>query len=206
MPRMTQSATGIVLAKELTAGGFERMRILTAETLLVVMRRPGKSVGGGDAPDLFDLCTVELDARGGGAWFVREYSLERRHSGIGARYETLAAASAWARLLLTNAPSMDGTASLFEVSLKALDAWERGAPAQVVLLKALFLFARDEGLPVREEWLVQLLPAERDAAAAALRTPLDESSGTDANADIIAALPERMTEWMCNSHHIMMPR
>ncbi|MFA5257210.1 MAG: hypothetical protein WC360_03590 [Opitutales bacterium] len=204
MPRKTLSATGIVLVRELTAGGFERLRILTAEALLGVMRRPGHSAKAAVAPDLFDLCTVELDARSGGAWFMREYTLEHRYSGIGASYETLAAASQWARLILTNAPSMDGTAAPFEISLKALDAWERGAPAQVVLLKALFLFAKAEGLPVREEWLAQLPPDERRAVSAALGTPLDESAGADAA--VLTAMPGLMTEWMCESHHILKPR
>jgi hypothetical protein len=50
-----------------------------------------------------------------------------------------------------------------------------------VYLKSLYLFARDEGYPVKEEWLPSLPAADRAAATQALGRRLgeQESAGAD---------------------------
>ena len=206
MPRLAMSSSGIVAGRNPTAGGYERIELLTdGGGLLCLMRRPGsaKSV---TQPDLFDLCAVELESRAGGAWFIKEYIVTRRFGGLGARYGALVEASAWSRLVLANASSVESTAFLYAVTLKALDAWERGAPAVAVRFKALYLFAKDEGLPAKEEWLAGLSPSRRAIAAEVLRTPLDSLDVDMANAGEAAALAESLERWMCGDYHIVPPR
>jgi len=207
MPRQTLSAVGIVLSRGITAGGYERLNVLSAEHgLLGVMHRQSSSTKVGPAPDLFDHCQLELDSRSGGAWFLREYTLDRRYSGLGVHYEALEAASVWAKLLLANAPSMDGTESLFALSLKALDAWERGENASAVLIKTLFVFARDEGLPVSQEWLAGLPADLRETVSNVLRKPLGGADADAVDAAALSSVPTGMIEWMCGNHHIIHPR
>ena len=204
MSAKTLSVKALVLMKAQSAGGYERLSLLTRdEGLLHAMRRPAAK---GTVPDLFDLAELLLSARQGGAWFMNEYVPERRHTGIGASYSALAAASAWARLVLANAPSMDGTEGLYDLSLKTFDALDRGLHAELVLAKALFSFAVSEGLPAREEWLPRLSQDKRNAVSALLFKPVSGADEALVAAHADAGLCESLTRWMCTEHHIIQPR
>jgi hypothetical protein len=207
MARATLSASGIVMGRSNTAGGYERIELLTdGEGLLQLMRRPGSSGKNGPSPDLFDLCAVQLEARAGGAWFIKEYIVTRRFGGLGERYGALVAASAWSRLVLANAAAVESTALLYNVSLRALDAWEKGAEPSAVRMKALYLFARDEGLPAREEWFANLTASRRSLAAEILKTPLETLDADKVDAAEVAALADSLEKWMCGENYIVPPR
>ena len=60
----------------------------------------------------------------------------------------------------------------------ALDAFGTAGRPDIVHLKSLYLFARDEGYPVKQEWLPSLPAAERAVAAAILSRRL-ERAGLD---------------------------
>jgi hypothetical protein len=209
MPQGTLSSAGFILSREPTAGGYERLGVLSKENgYLRVMRRPSSKIGSGSAPDLFDLCAVTLEARQGGAWFLREYEVLKRFSGIGGRYEALEAASMWAGLASANAPELESCAVLFDITAKLLGAIDQGASSHAALLKALYLFARSEGLPVREDWLVNLPALQRKTAEEVLHLPLDEvaaSAVSNAFAEEQAALCGNMILWMCRNHNIVPP-
>lgn len=196
------SATGIVLARRDTAGGFERLDVLTAaHGLLVCMRRPSRRAGQ-TLPDLFDEAVMELEARSGNAWFVRDYSVERRHPGIGTNYATLREAAAWSRFVLANAPHMDDLEPLHALTRQALGAWEAGRNPEAVHLKALFLFGREEGLPVKEQWLRELGEEERAEAAHILSTPTGDLDAAAAGAGVLASSLRR---WFAEQHHVVDP-
>jgi hypothetical protein len=200
------SSAGLVVGRTLTAGGYERLDLLTdGAGLLPLMRRPGAKKAG-PQPDLFDLCEVRLEARAGGAWFLREYVLLRRFESLGPRYSALVAASEWARLVLANAPSVESTAFLYDVTLRALDAWERGIEPSAVRLKALYLFARDEGLPVREDWFAGLAETRKAVAASVINSPLDAFDSGGVDLATLDALATGLEKWMCGEHYIVPPR
>jgi hypothetical protein len=204
MTALTESIRAVVLDRDATAGGFERLALLTEDQgLRNIMRRQSSKMDAGEKPDLFDLCTVTCEARQGRACFLREYALERRHGNLGRRYDALESASAWARLILANAPDMDDTSPLFALTLQALEAWERGAMPKLILLKALFVFARNEGLPVREEWLRSLPEKVREQAACAINAAPGCTAPDEAACGELAA---GIVRWMCTSHHILPPR
>lgn len=206
MPRVSQSAVGIVMGRSPTAGGYERIELLTdGGGLLPLMRRPGAAKGV-TQPDLFDLCAVELESRSGGAWFIKEYIVTRRFGGLGERYGALVAASAWSRLVLSNAASVESTSFLYNVSLLSLDALEKGAEPSAVRLKALYLFARDEGLPAREDWFAGLSASRRTLAAEVLKIPLESFDAEKMDTAEVAALADGIEKWMCAEHHIVPPR
>jgi len=202
----TLSSTGYVLGRESTAGGYERLALISGENgFLRVMRRPSAKTANNPAPDLFDYCAVNLRSRQGGAWFLGEYEVLRRFSGIGARYEALEAASAWAAFASVNAPEMESCEALCEISAKLFDALDRGAPPQAALLKALYLLARSEGLPVREEWLAGLSSDQRKTAETVLRVPLSEDVSTASKppCEDPAALNRGIENWMCRNHNFL---
>ena len=197
------SITGVVLARRETSGGFERLDILTASHgLLHCMRRLGKRQEQ-TLPDLFDGCECELESRGGDACFVVEYTVSRRRQGIGASYPALREASAWARLVLANAPHMESTAPLHALTVQALDAWETGRHPEAVHLKVLYLLGRDEGLPVKEQWLRELPPPDRARAQEVLATPLGD---LDEEAVGTGALVGSLRSWLANQHHLVDPQ
>jgi recombinational DNA repair protein (RecF pathway) len=202
MSRRVLAVHGVVLARRETAGGFERLDLLApGQGLLACMRRVSQRKGQ-VLPDLFDVCACVLEARESGAWFVKEYELLRRHGGIGARYAALREAGAWARIVLANAPHMESVDALHALTLQALDAWERGGDPEAVLLKALYVFGRDEGLPVKEQWLRELPGAQREAAGQILSTPAAEQEGAAPEA---GALVASLRSWLATQHHLVDP-
>jgi hypothetical protein len=74
-----------------------------------------------------------------------------------------------------------------------------------VRLKALFLFAREEGLPAREDWLVSLSADERATAEAVLRSQPEDVVTLPEGADV-PALVTSITRWMCGDYHIVEPK
>ena len=70
----------------------------------------------------------------------------------------------FARLLTVNPVHEDTCKVVADLLNRSLDAWERGDRADIVAVKCLFLFARTEGYPVREEWHRLLSNNDRNAA------------------------------------------
>jgi hypothetical protein len=209
MTRDTLSASGYVLSRDLTVGGYERIGVLSAdEGFLRVMRRLSAKTAVEQVPDIFDHCAINLRSRQGGAWFLSEYEVLRRYSGIGAKYDALDAASTWAALASANAPELESCAALCEISAKLFDSLDRLAPPQPALLKAIYLFAKSEGLPAREEWLVGLINKQRKTAETVLRLPLDEAASAASNSitEDVTALNRDIVEWMCRNHDMVPPR
>lgn len=208
MAAETLSVEAIVFACDLSSGGYLRLTLLTRDSgLLRAMRRVSSKEGScGNSPDLFDVCAVELDRRSGRAWFVREYVPQRRHSGLGSRYEALQTAARWSRLVTANASSMETTDGVYALTVRFLDALDRGALPEAALLKTLFLFARDEGLPAREEWFRSLPAAQAELARNVLETPLDALQPDDSCRGAITGLADGIERWMCTSYYIAAPR
>lgn len=138
------------------------------------------------APDLFDRVALELrHARGaptGGPWFVREHRILARHAGIGRDYATLAAASRLARVVTKNPVPEDSRAAIDALLAQAFTAFARpGARPDLVFFKSLYLFARDEGLPLKQHWLPTLPAGDRDHVAAALSLTADSPDAPGAS-------------------------
>lgn len=139
-------------------------------------------------PDLFDQVSLTLEkARGGELWFVSEYRVQGRRPKIGADYSSLLYACRYA-LLLSHHLFEPEEAALWTGQLQqALDAWESGVRPEAAYLKALYLFARLQGIPVKEEWLREKNEAQAAQVRAVLRQPLaEQTSPAPAVEEIIA--------------------
>lgn len=166
------SVSGIVLARREGAGKFDRLDVLTAEHgVLPCMQQHGKA-GGQIAADIFDFAELGLERRGTRSnWFVKDLDLVKRHGGIGKNYRALQQASSWGRFAIRNSIHLEGFSGIYSITCEALSAWDAGSPPAVVYLKALYLFGREEGLPVKEHWQYSLNAEEREIADHLLRTP-----------------------------------
>ncbi|MEX2382946.1 MAG: hypothetical protein WD490_11210 [Opitutales bacterium] len=165
---------GFLLRKVRTSEAMEQLSFFTAgKGLLLAYRRLRKKPGPTAEPDLFDRIEVVLEG-GNSTWFIREAHINRRFSGIGNRYSCLVYASRFASALLNN-PLHEGHATGHFRNLEpSLAAWERGKRPEVVYFKSLYLFAREEGLPVKEEWWPRLSEPERNRVAELLKHPIDQ--------------------------------
>jgi hypothetical protein len=161
-----------------------------AEGLLTALLRPTrKAASAAPTPDLFDRLALELNrARGAtdsGPWFVREHRVLARHSAIGRDYATLAAASRLARVVMRNPVPEDSRAAIDELLARAFAAFARvEARADLVFFKSLYCLARDEGLPLKQQWLPSLPPGDRALVGSALSLPPDAAE-CPAPADVL---------------------
>jgi hypothetical protein len=168
--------------------------------LLRVPHRPKPDAA--PAPDLFDRLAFSLEhGRGstGGPWFVREHRLLLRHTTIGRDYEPLAAASRLARVVTKNPGPEDSRAAIDALLTQAFAAFARpAARPDLVYFKSLYLLARDEGLPLKQEWLASLPPGDRITVGAALNLPSDAADAPLA-ADVIR-LAKRLETYLTAEH------
>lgn len=123
--------------------------------------------------DLFDEAALELEGgRSGRTWFVRGAVIVRRYTGIGRGYETLRRASALATLIDRHPVAEEDRPAVGALLATAFAAFDAGARPDIVYLKALYRFARDEGHPVREQWFPTLPATDRATVAHLLNQPL----------------------------------
>jgi hypothetical protein len=133
-------------------------------------------------PDLFDEISVSLDSSNQGrTWFIREARIVTRRASIGRSYDSLRFASALASVIRRNPVHEESRAGVGRLLRTAFDAFGSAARPDVVYLKSLYLFARDEGYPVKQEWLPSLPASDRAVATQALGRRLgeQESAGAD---------------------------
>lgn len=154
-------------------------------------------------PDLFDRVGLTLEhGRGspsGGPWFVREYQLLTRYTGIGRDFTPLAAASRFARLVTHNPGPEDSRANIDRLLTQAFTAFARTeARPDLVYFKSLYLLARDEGLPIKQDWGASLLVEDRQLVATILQARAD---ATDvAPAIEVARLTKRLETYLQAEH------
>jgi hypothetical protein len=175
VPGPTLQTDALVLLKQPPADAFQAFTVFSAEhgALPVLQRLPKKSAPASVALDLFDDVALLLESSNQGrTWFVRESRLMTRHGGIGRRYESLQFASTLAALVARNAVSDESRAPVAALLRTAFTAFAESARPDLVYFKSLYRFARDEGYPVKQEWLAGLPAAQRALAGNLLATPL----------------------------------
>lgn len=171
-----ESMEGTILLREVTGEHFDHITVLSPGAGLVsFLHRRSRKSGPTGSLDLFDRIAATLERRdSGGLPFSREVRILRRRSGLGEHYEGLREACRFARLLIANPVHDDSREAVGNLLEQALDAWERGDHAAIVAVKCLYVFARTEGYPVREDWRRRLSPENRSTATHVLnQSPRD---------------------------------
>jgi hypothetical protein len=185
MAATPEATFAIVLDRKPAAENFQRLQCLSPEFgVLDCLQRLSRRAGATSAPllDLFDEAHVALESRNEGrTWFVREATPQRRHTALAVSYEALRLACRFATVLTRNPLPEESRAAVCALVQRALEAWETGRRPDVVYFKSLYLLARDEGHPVREEWWQGLPAGDRDTAESVLRQPLSAQTATEAD-------------------------
>lgn len=178
----------------------------TDQGCFLVWQRTARGAGSGAVSmDLFDDLELLLtSANQGKTWFVQEARLLARRAGIGRNYEALRLASRFAATVEKNPVSEESRERSLALTRQALDAFaETVKTPALVYLKALFSFARNEGYPVRQEWLEQLHAGLRDAAMAFLFTPEKPGQDPEKPDPALAKLVERLENYLRSNTEIL---
>lgn len=196
MPGLTLQTDALVLLKQPPADTFQTLTIFSAEhgVLMVLQRLPKKNSSGSVLLDLFDEASLLLESSNQGrTWFVREPRLLARHAGIGRSYDSLRFASTLAALAARNPGPGESHAPVADLLRTAFAAFAGSPRPDLVYFKSLYRFARDEGYPVKQEWLASLPAAQRTAAAEILSQPL---AAQTAEAAAVARLTHRLEDYL----------
>ncbi|HEY1792357.1 MAG TPA: hypothetical protein VGG34_05525 [Opitutaceae bacterium] len=205
MPGQSLTTEAFVIERRPPSDAFQPLLLFCAEqgNLLAMLRVPGRPSAAHVAPDLFDEVSAILETSNQGrTWFVREIRIARRRPGIGRSYEALSAASALAAVIARNPFHEEGRAGVARALRSALDALAAGSRPDVVHLKSLFLFARDEGYPVRQEWLPSLGAADHDTAEDILARPV---AGQGADPALVGRLLRSLESYLRGHTDIVLP-
>lgn len=178
---------------------FQTFTVFTSGhgALRILQRLPKKPSADHLALDLFDEVSLLLEGtQSGDAWFVKEARLLARHAGIGRRYEALRQASAFAALILRNPGADESHAAVYGLLRTAFAAFANSNRPDIVYLKSLYCFARDEGHPLKQQWFPALSAADRALAIALINQPLATQTATP---DDVTRLLRRLEDYL--RHH-----
>jgi len=204
MPAQTLHTEGFILTRRPAADPFQACILFSAGhgTLHVLQRTPKKPSAGHVQLDIFDEVALVLESSNQGrTWFVREARLIARAIAIGRSYETLQAASAFTVLIARNPVIAESRAQVAALLRTAIAAFSASGRPDIVAFKCLYCFARDEGHPVKQQWLPMLSAADRAAASDLLKRPLAEQT---ADAAVVTRLQRALEEYLIGHTEIVL--
>ncbi len=196
MPGQQLQTEAFILAKQ--PSGSDSFEQLTAfsrtQGNLHCLRRMSQSKTALTPLDLFDEAELWLESTNQGrTWFIKEHRFIQREPGIGRSYETLRAAAALATLVCRNPVADESRAAVAGLLRSSLTALGAGGRPDIIWLKTLFCFLRDEGYPVKQQWWLELSASERELAATLINQPLAAQLATS---ETVAVIIRRLEEWM----------
>jgi hypothetical protein len=205
VPGQTLTAEAFVIEKRPPADRFQTFVLFSAEhgNLLALQRISKKAAAQNPVPDLFDEVSASLETSNQGrTWFVREARITRRRPGIGRGYETLRFASLLAAVVGRNPVHEDSREAVSKLLSTALDSFSETTRPDIVYLKSLYLLARNEGYPVKQEWIPSLRAADRAVAAALLNSPVGQHASAEAE---VARILSSLEGYLGSSTEIILP-
>jgi recombinational DNA repair protein (RecF pathway) len=168
--------SGIILKKEASGEQFFKLTLLSPEqgSVLAMFRRPKRN-SRTPSPDLFDEVELILEKKGDtGFGFVKELSIHHQRRALAKSFIALELACEWSSILSKNLPRETETESIYALFKRALDAWETRKHPEAIFFKCLFVYAKNEGYPVKHDWFEKLTHSERVQVAEILNTPVSE--------------------------------
>ena len=166
---MSESAltlSGIVLNQVETGERHLRTTLFSShDGLQSILLRKSRTTNSNGLPDLFDDVECSLQGRmQKGIPFVRELFIRAKRMHLSQDHRRFLSACSIAKFFLKNGDHLSEPDRYAKVLNSALDALMRDGDGKAVLFKTYFVFARDEGHPVKESWLSDLSSADRALA------------------------------------------
>jgi recombinational DNA repair protein (RecF pathway) len=178
MPTPEVVTTGVVLSRENRGESFIAYRLISPELgLLTGMLRRSRKPNSNVAIDLFDEGEFRIEQKPGAlSGFVKDAKVFRRRAKLSRNYANFVVASNFATLIASNPIHEENASFLVELLSKSLDAWENSSQPYAIQLKCLYLYCRQEGYPIKEDWAQRLPEAERSIVVRTLNQPLRENT------------------------------
>ena len=199
MPGLTLQTDAFVLLKRPPTDAFQACTVFSSEhgLLSVLQRLPKKSAASQVTLDLFDEAALMLESTNQGqTWFTKEIRLLYRPTGIGRSYATLTFASEFSALIARNRVPEESRAKVAALVRQVFGAFATSTRPEIVYFKALYCFARDEGYPVKQQWL-PMLPADlRRTADTLLHLPVASLEEAAVDAAHSQLLLRRLQEYL----------
>jgi hypothetical protein len=205
VPGQTLTTEAFVIEKRPPADAFQTLGLFSGEhgNLLALQRVSRKASLATAVPDLFDQVGALLESSNQGrTWFVKELRITTRRPGIGRSYEALRAASSLALLVSRNPVHEESRDAVARLLSAAFDALDTGARPDAVYLKGLYVFARDEGYPVKQEWIPGLPADDRAVALSVLNRALGEQ---DADAAAVLRVTASLERYLKGNAEMLLP-
>ena len=196
MPGPPLQTTAFILTKQPSGSDtFEQLSAFSGEHgLLHCLRRIAQSKTAATPLDLFDEAELWLESSNQGrTWFIKEHRFIQRHDGIGRSYAALRAAAALGTLISRNPASDESRQPITDLLRSSLTALAAGGRPDIIWLKSLYCFLRDDGYPVKQQWWPELPAAERALAAHLLNQPL---AAQTADVVAVAQITRRLEAWI----------
>lgn len=196
MPAQSLPAEAFVLVKRPPSDSFQGLVLFSAEhgVLQAQQRIAKKNSATSPALDLFDEASLLLESSNQGrTWFVKEAVLNTRHADIGRSYETLRFACALGALIARNTVHEESRRAVATLLRSALAAFATGVRPDIVWFKSLYVFARDEGYPLKQQWFPTLPAVDRTVVAALLNQPL---AAQTAEPTLVVKLTRRLEDYL----------
>lgn len=199
-------ADAIVLKLTPSGERFTQVHVLDREHGLLSLIKRNNAKKASPGIDLFDQGEVIADHKGGesshyGFWV--DFNLSLKHSAIGERYERLKAAAWLSGLILLNPMHAENCDDTFTLLAKALNALCQGLHPQAILLKSLYVFARDEGYPVLEDWIQGLDQRLAPHVANIINSPLAQ---LDTPKDLQKSAFDSLAFYVEHNTHVRLPQ
>jgi hypothetical protein len=204
VPGLPLHTEAFVLLKRPTADRFLQFTVVSAShgVLLCLRRVAARTASTSVALDLFDEADLWLESSNQGrTWFVKEARLLTRHGAIGRSYDTLRFASAFAAIIARNAVPEESRARVYALVRQTFTVFGTAARPDLVYLKALYCFARDEGYPVKQDWWQSLSADDRTAATEMLNRPL---AAQTAPAPAVSRFTHRLEDYLRGHTEILL--
>ncbi len=205
MPGQTLTTEAFVIEKRPPTDAFQTFGLFSAEhgNLLALQRISKRGASTLSAPDLFDEVHAMLESSNQGrTWFVKDIRIATRRAAIGRSYDALLSASALAAVIGRNQVHEESRENVALLLRTAFDAFATAARPDVVYLKSLYVFARDEGYPVKQEWMPSVPEQERVLAAGIINRPVAEQHPP---AQVVARIRRSLEDYLASNTEIVIP-
>ena len=166
--------SAIILDKQPRAESSLFITAFSQEEGLVFVYKKMSSKKTSFAPDLFDeiSCQVQMPNSETAVRFLKDFDVKKHRQGLSASYEKLCAASEISEIVKLNGAHIDETQTLAELLSITFDSIETAQNLDAVKIKFLYLLAKNQGYPVKEDFFASLPASEKSDFAEILKTPI----------------------------------
>lgn len=205
MPGALFTCEGLILGRRESGEYHWQLEVLSPEhgAVRALARRPSPKRPQTTVPDLYETVVLELEkATRSNALFIREARSEAPFSTIAGDYRAFLEAGSFTRTIWKNLVHAESFGELHTLTCQALQAFARRLRPEITHFKGLYLLARLEGYPVKEQMLASWSTADQKHAQQLITQPLD---GEQPPAGIATALLDRLRQYLGAYTDIVIP-